>query len=187
MQLTKCLGCVSNYSLNQGVCVAVANADANCRAYTDNKCVQCNDRYYLNGTCIKVNDLCLQADLNGSCLVCTKTYLLSSNRDCMEPNCENSSNYKCQSCKKGYVLDNANNNCRKVVIEGCETTEGDRCIQCQQQLIVYGGQCLLFVTGCLDYSLATKQCQLCRPELELQNGTSCVPKNCRNWTNSICN
>lgn len=110
--------------------MAVQFADPNCRTYVNNKCVACENRYFLNTTCSKINDLCLSVNANFLCTNCTTGYMVSLSGDCMDVNCNRSSNYQCEVCIKAYQLNAQANKCEKITIEGCNSAEANNCTEC---------------------------------------------------------
>jgi hypothetical protein len=78
-----CKSCVENYQLADSLCAysPPTPSDKNCILFTNSRCTQCSNRYYLlDQACVPVN-----------------------------PNCKNySSDGKCTDCYGGYVVFNGN-------------------------------------------------------------------------------
>lgn len=81
----KCEGCYSGYTLLEGRCeISKVNEQfevKNCVAYnTENKCIQCFDRFYLTANqCKEVSIFCKTYDLiTGSCTGCYSSFKLKN-------------------------------------------------------------------------------------------------------------
>ena len=84
---------------------------ANCAQIIGQKCVKCNDGYYIdnNNYCQILPQWCSEADKNGKCTKCLNGYYLDQNNKCLPTNCAQVIGQKCVKCQDGYYLDNSKN------------------------------------------------------------------------------
>jgi len=135
-----CAECALNYTLEKGKCVING-----CIKVVNNVCVQCKENLrlsakgcvqvntyqctscsvgytFLNNSCIKVIQGCLQYNSNQLCTKCKDPFQLTINGDCQVLGCKSYCENGCLNCNPPFLLNNGIciiNNCLQYVSNGC--------------------------------------------------------------------
>ena len=111
-----CTFCQKNYYLDTSDFKCKSNLENNdfkyCKKVIDNKCVQCENDYYLgdDGHC-SFSKNCLESE-NGICLACIDNYYLDLNNYCTNiKRCIDSNYDECSECEDNYYYNRLNKTC----------------------------------------------------------------------------
>lgn len=136
----ECINCEDSFYLTDDfACVGCYDTCKTCEGVGKNKCLTCNNGFYMSkssgsktGECKECDESCKTCDKEGDtgCTSCRKTaYFDKSSGKCYScttiSNCQEcSGSSTCTVCKRGYYLKNGK-------CEGCpESTALDKCAQC---------------------------------------------------------
>lgn len=147
-----CTSCFAGYQVQGAGCV-VSNAtqgDPFCKKFdSNNTCVQCADRYYMNlKVCTLISVFCNQYNsITGACLSCYSGFKISGSQcvqdnSTLDQNCANWNGTVCAQCAFGSYFD-INHVCQ-IVDPLCATfnsTNGN-CLTCYSSYILKGGKCV---------------------------------------------
>lgn len=105
-----CFSCNKGFSLNNGQCVFVQNADSLCVNYVNFNCTACSANYVLENSRCNIQ-FCQQLSGQGTCAQCNSGYSLANQGfSCIQTptisNCNTVSNGVCAICNSGYGLFN---------------------------------------------------------------------------------
>lgn len=163
-ELNKCTDCFNGYGLIDKSCQKCS--DDNCiKCNNDvNKCLNCKKGFTLfNGKCEKLDTFCETYDSNRQCTKCIGATYLEEGK-CKECN-DNSKIQNCAFCskdKEGKVIckncfpgfmQNYDTCIKNEESFGCETGIAGRCLQCEDNYILYNNNCYKCPFGCLKCEL----------------------------------
>ena len=160
---------------------------------TENKCIQCNEDYYPNGTechsCSSINcEICNSK--TGVCSECLDGYYFLEGKcypcddnnpnNCQKEYCYRKEEKKCYSCKSGYYLNQETNICEKVTIPNCEESiDKERCIKCKEGYKLFKDKC--YELECIEKEniIPTEKDTVCGEQCDnvLSQQPKCIERN----------
>jgi len=162
-----CIGCLSQYTLYQNICLLTV---ANCLYYNQYGCSQCVSYYYLSSyKCYAFPSNCLSFDssalrcfscatgytLNPSTYICSKSAFISN---CLSYN----SNSQCIACASRYFL--RQNTCIAYINYCVNVDLAGNCLSCSFGSVLQNGVCVASSgrsLNCLSYDANTQLCLVC--------------------------
>ncbi|ELP85987.1 tyrosine kinase, putative, partial [Entamoeba invadens IP1] len=159
----------------------------NCSSYVNQKCVECNEKYYMNidKNCVKMTenpiDNCIKMGIWG-CLICEPGYYIDGNKcvKCDEicTSCVSKSSL-CLSCQSGFYL-GVNNTCisNDLLKDKCKkiSTITSGCYECKDTYFRVGLDCVRCLTNCTTCNTAS-MCLTCNETNFKTVGGDCLPQN----------
>ena len=126
--LADCSKCKGSYILSNGTCI---RDQFSCEIWVEDKCIQCNQGYFMDSGCVKCHINCISCFNLNYCNKCELGFFLFEG-NCLEtpPECQSNQFYKAGSCE------NCSENCLK-----CENSE--ICNSCKEGYTLFNQNCFL--------------------------------------------